>query len=132
MLLPRSPVQKISVSRICHGGYPSRFTYGPKMINRSGSGLTGRKRLDVVSVAPFSVPGVDWDGCDVISLISASMSSRLMSAGDSLPFCDISVRVLVRSTRVSRPSAADSNRIVSEPLDRFVADSESEGQYALW
>lgn len=49
-------------------------------------------------------------GGDVISLISASISSVLISAGESFPFWDISARVFVRSTRVSRPSAAERRR----------------------
>ena len=39
-----------------------------------------------------------------------------MSCAEILPHCDISVRVFVRSTRVSRPSLWDNNRIVREGL----------------
>lgn len=45
------------------------------------------------------------------SVSSASINSAEMSSGDSLDFCDISVNVLVRSTKVRRPSDADSRRI---------------------
>lgn len=58
------------------------------------------------------VDEADWQ--EVNSLISASMSFVLMSCADSLPDCAISVRVFVRSTRVSRPSEWDSSKIVRE------------------
>jgi hypothetical protein len=48
----------------------------------------------------------------VISLISASTKSGVISSGESLPFWLISARVLVRSTRVSRPSVEERRRIV--------------------
>lgn len=54
------------------------------------------------------------EGWEVISLISASISFVLMSLGEIFPFCDISVRVLVRSTRVSRPSEWERRRIVRD------------------
>jgi len=47
----------------------------------------------------------------MLSLSSASMSSILMSADESLERCDISVSVLVRSTTESRPSSADKSKI---------------------
>jgi hypothetical protein len=52
------------------------------------------------------------NGCVVISLISASTNSGVISSGESLPFWLISARVLVRSTRVSRPSVEERRRIV--------------------
>jgi hypothetical protein len=72
------------VSRICHGGYPDNSTVGPNKTKRSGSPMT-------------------------LSDISASIRSTLISLAEILERCDISVRVLVRSTRESRPSSADSN-----------------------
>ena len=98
-----SPVQYISVSRMCHGGYPSNFKNGPKTKRRSGSDFTE-------TVLPSSA--ADCNGCVVISLISASTSSGVISWGDTLPFCDISASVLVRSTNVSRPSVEDRRRMV--------------------
>lgn len=59
-----------------------------------------------------SVPASGGVGGDVNSLISASMSFGLISCGDSLPCWAISVRVFVRSTRVSRPSVAERRRRV--------------------
>lgn len=53
-------------------------------------------------------------GCIVISLVSASTSSGVISSGKSFPFWDISANVLVRSTKVSRPSVEDSSRRVME------------------
>lgn len=71
--------QKISVSLICQGGYPDNSTYGPKRIRRSGSDM-------------------------MPSESSASTRSIEISRGESLPFCDISASVLVRSTTDSLPS----------------------------
>lgn len=82
-----SGTQKISVNRTCHGGYPSNTTRSPNMISKSGSPMTD-------------------------SVISASMSSWLISEGESLPSCDMLARVRVRSTRVWRPSVAERRRIV--------------------
>lgn len=56
----------------------------------------------------------DCAGCVVISLISASTSSGVMSCGETLPFWDISARVLVRSTKVSRPSVEERRRRVRD------------------
>ena len=50
----------------------------------------------------------------LLSVISASMRSAEMSLGWSLPCWDISVRVLVRSTRVGRPSVAERRRTFRE------------------
>lgn len=59
---------------------------GPNKTRRSGSSMT-------------------------LSVISASIRSMVMSFGESFDFCDISVRVLVRSTNESRPSSADRRRM---------------------
>lgn len=78
---------------------------GPKTKRRSGSDFTENRR-------PPSA--VDCEGWVVISLISASTSSGVMSSGETLPFCDISARVLVKSTKVSRPSVEDRRRMVRD------------------
>jgi len=46
-----------------------------------------------------------------LSEISASIRSMLMSLEESLERCDISARVLVRSTNESRPSSDDIKRM---------------------
>ena len=46
-----------------------------------------------------------------------------MSEGESLPRWDISVRVLVRSTRVGRPSSEERRR-----MERWVWDEGLEGE----
>lgn len=62
-------------------------------------------------------------GVDIISLISASMSFVLISCGESLPCWAISISVLVRSTKVSRPSVAERRSMVRLlPLDRELGD----------
>lgn len=106
-----SPVQYISVSRICHGGYPSSFKKLPNIKRRSGSGFTETTGW---SGSPLPAVGVVCDGCVVISLISASTSSAVISSASNLPFCDISAKVLVKSTVVSRPSVDDRRRRVIE------------------
>lgn len=68
------------MSRNCHGGYPDSSTVGPNSIKRFGSPM-------------------------MLSVISASMSSWLISFDSILPRWDISVRVLVKSTNESRPSS---------------------------
>lgn len=73
------------MSRICQGGYPESSAVGPNSTKRSGSPIT-------------------------LSEISASTKSMLMSLAEIFERCDISVRVLVRSTRESRPSSPDSKR----------------------
>ena len=103
---------------------------GPNIMRRSGSGLMGVNKFEgnisvsvleggfcVEDVPAREVGGGEGDGeeadwQEVSSLISASMSFVLMSWADSFPDCDISVRVLVKSTRVSRPSEWESKRIV--------------------
>lgn len=100
-----SPVQYISVSRRCQGGYPSNRKNGPNTKRRSGSGFTEMGS---------SSSTADWDGCIVISVISASTNSGVMSWLEILPFCDISASVLVKSTKVSRPSVEERRRMVSD------------------
>ena len=46
-----------------------------------------------------------------LSVISASIRSMLISFGDSFDFCDISVRVFVRSTNESRLSSDEMRRM---------------------
>mgnify|MGYP007115655456 CR=1 FL=1 len=62
----------------------------------------------------FTVRPLPCKGWVVISLISASTSSGVISSGESLPFWDISARVLVRSTIVSRPSVEERRRRVRD------------------
>jgi hypothetical protein len=49
----------------------------------------------------------------VVAESSASMRSWVMSRGWSLWDCDISAKVRVRSTRVSRPSVEERRRMLS-------------------
>jgi hypothetical protein len=51
-------------------------------------------------------------GMEVVAEISASISSCVMSPGWSLWDWDISARMRVRSTRVSRPSAEERRRML--------------------
>ena len=70
-------------------------------------------------------------GGDVISLISASMSLILMSWGESFPCWAISASVLVRSTRVSRPSVEERRRRV-KVAELILDGGAREGEYMLW
>lgn len=56
----------------------------------------------------FPEPLVSDLGTAVVAMISASIRSEVMSLGRIFLDCAISVKVRVRSTRVSRPSVADS------------------------
>lgn len=68
----------------------------------------------------------------MISLISASISSVLMSPGESFPFWDISARVFVKSTRVSRPSAAERRRTDIDAGLVFCDGWGTGGEYNPW
>ncbi len=46
-----------------------------------------------------------------LSVISVSISSSEISSGDNFLRCAISVSVLVRSTRVDRPSSEERSRM---------------------
>jgi len=77
------------------------------MIRRSGS-----PESMLEGAVPSIAEGRRWwvVGRAVVAQISVFMSSEVMSAGRSLWAWDISVRVRVRSTRVSRPSVEESRR----------------------
>lgn len=83
---------------------------------RSGSALiNGAGRLlEGESVPLVSLPGSCGEdaGMVIISASSASISLIPISCGETFPCCAISARVLVRSTRVSRPSVLERRRTV--------------------
>lgn len=67
----------------------------------------------------------------LLSLNSASINSAEMSEGLILPRCAISARVLVRSTRVSRPSVEERRRTLSvETGSVYNEDGLLGGEYA--
>lgn len=98
-----SPVQNISVNRICQGGYPSSLRDGPKINRRSGSDL----KLSTPKSKSFC------NGFDM-SLTLALTISCVISVDESWPFVDIWAKLLVTLTSDSRPSVEDKRKSLSD------------------